>query len=236
MIEAETASDPDRLAYIHDRLTMIDAYAAPARAAAILAGLGFDEAMQHRPLSSFSGGWRMRVALSAVLFSEPELLLLDEPTNHLDLEATAWLENYLQGYPHTLLIVSHDRRLLNAVPDHILHLDQEKLTLYAGGYDEFEERRALRIAQSRAEAAKQDARRAHLQAFVDRFRAKATKARQAQSRLKMIAKMAPVAVIANDPTMSFDFPAPPELRPPLISIEKGAVGYAPGKPVLSGLD
>ncbi len=143
MAEADAAPDAARLAAIHDRLTAIEAHAAPSRAAAILAGLGFDEAMQHRPLSSFSGGWRMRVALSAVLFSEPELLLLDEPTNHLDLEATAWLENYLRGYPHTLLIVSHDRSLLNAVPDHILHLDRETLTLYSGGYDAFEERRAL---------------------------------------------------------------------------------------------
>ena len=236
MAEADAAPDAARLAAIHDRLTAIEAHAAPSRAAAILAGLGFDEAMQHRPLSSFSGGWRMRVALSAVLFSEPELLLLDEPTNHLDLEATAWLENYLRGYPHTLLIVSHDRSLLNAVPDHILHLDRETLTLYSGGYDAFEERRALRMAQSKAEAAKQEARRAHLQAFVDRFQAKASKARQAQSRLKMIAKMAPVAVIEDDPTVVFDFPEPPELRPPLISIEKGAVGYEPGKPVLSRLN
>jgi ATP-binding cassette subfamily F protein 3 len=236
LAEAEAAPDAARLAQIHDRLTAIGAHAAPARAAAILAGLGFNENMQHRPLASYSGGWRMRVALSAVLFSAPELLLLDEPTNHLDLEATAWLEDYLQTYPHTLLIVSHDRRLLNAVPDHILHLDRAKLTLYAGGYDAFEERRTLRIEQSRAEAAKQEVRRAHLQAFVDRFRAKATKARQAQSRLKMIAKMAPVAVIADDPTITFDFPVPPELRPPLIGIEKGAVGYEPGRPVLSGLD
>jgi ATP-binding cassette, subfamily F, member 3 len=236
LAEEAAGAGAERIAHIHDRLTTIGAHAAPAHAAAILAGLGFDEAMQHRPLSSFSGGWRMRVALSAVLFSEPELLLLDEPTNHLDLEATAWLEDYLRSYPHTLVIVSHDRTLLNAVPDHILHLDHAKLTLYTGGYDGFEERRMLRMAQSKAEAAKQEARRAHLQAFVDRFRAKASKARQAQSRLKMIAKMNPVAVIEDDPTMVFDFPEPPELRPPLISIEKGAVGYEPGNPVLSHLD
>ncbi len=236
LAEAEATSDVARLAHIHDRLTAIGAHAAPARAAAILAGLGFDEDMQHRPLSSFSGGWRMRVALSAVLFSQPELLLLDEPTNHLDLEATAWLEDYLRDYPHTLVIVSHDRSLLNAVPDHILHLDRAKLTLYAGGYDAFAESRALRMAQSKAEAAKQDARRAHMQAFVDRFRAKASKARQAQSRLKMIAKMAPVVVIEDDPTIAFDFPEPPELRPPLISIEKGSVGYEPGHPVLRNLN
>jgi ATP-binding cassette subfamily F protein 3 len=236
LVEEAGGADADRVAQIHDRLNTIGAHAAPSRAAAILAGLGFDEDMQHRPLSSFSGGWRMRVALSAVLFSEPELLLLDEPTNHLDLEATAWLENYLRDYPHTLVIVSHDRSLLNAVPDHILHLDRNKLTLYTGGYDAFEERRSLRMAQSKAEAAKQDLRRAHLQAFVDRFRAKASKARQAQSRLKMIAKMTPIAVLEDSATISFDFPAPPELRPPLISIENGAVGYAPGKPVLSHID
>jgi len=234
--ESEASPTAVRLAHIHDRLNAIGAHAAPARAAAILAGLGIDEAMQHRPLSGFSGGWRMRVALSAVLFSEPELLLLDEPTNHLDLEAVAWLESFLRDYPYTLLIVSHDRSLLNAVPDHILHLDHARLTLYTGSYDAFEEQRALRAAHSKAQAAKQEARRAHLQAFVDRFRAKASKARQAQSRLKMIAKMAPIAVADDDPAMAFDFPKPAELRPPLITIEKGAVGYAPGRPVLSLLD
>jgi ATP-binding cassette subfamily F protein 3 len=236
LAEVETAADPARLAHIHDRLTAIAAHAAPARAASILAGVGFDEAMQHRPLSSYSGGWRMRVALAAVLFAEPELLLLDEPTNHLDLEATAWLESYLKTYPHTLVIVSHDRSLLNAVPDHILHLDRTKLALYAGNYDAFEAARALRMEQSRAEAAKHEARRAHMQAFVDRFRAKASKARQAQSRLKMLAKMSPITVIRDDPTMVFDFPEPPPLRPPLITIDIGTVGYEPGKPVLSKLD
>ena len=236
LAEEAATTDAERLAQIHDRLAMIGAHAAPARAAAILAGLGFSEAMQQRPLSSYSGGWRMRVALSAVLFSQPELLLLDEPTNHLDLEATAWLEDYLRSYPHTLLIVSHDRSLLNAVPDHILHLDRATLTLYTGGYDDFEERRVLRMAQTKAEAAKQEARRAHLQAFVDRFRAKATKARQAQSRLKMIAKMKPIAVLEDEAAITFDFPAPPELRPPLISIDEGSVGYEPGRPVLRDLD
>lgn len=236
LAESEASANAGRLAHIHDRLTAIGAHAAPARAASILAGLGFDEPMQHRPLSSFSGGWRMRVALSAVLFSEPELLLLDEPTNHLDLEAAAWLEKFLRDYPQTLLIVSHDRGLLNAVPDHILHLDHAKLTLYTGGYDAFEGQRALRVAHSKAQAAKQEARRAQLQAFVDRFRAKASKARQAQSRLKMIAKMSPVALVEDDPTIAFDFPKPPELQPPLITIEKGAVGYAPGRPVLRQLN
>jgi ATP-binding cassette subfamily F protein 3 len=236
LARSESSADGHQLAEIHERLDQIDAYVAPARAAAILAGLGFDEPMQHRPMSSYSGGWRMRVALAAVLFSEPELLLLDEPTNHLDLEATAWLEDYLRTYPHTLLIVSHDRRLLNAVPDHILHLDQAKLALYSGGYDEFERMRALRLEQSKAEAAKQEVRRQHLQSFVDRFRYKASKARQAQSRVKMLERMVPVATFAQDPTTIFAFPEPPTLRPPLLSLDKVSVGYAPGRPVLTNLD
>jgi ATP-binding cassette subfamily F protein 3 len=234
--EAETSHDGERLAYVHSRLDEIGAHAAPARAAAILAGLGFDEPMQHRPMSFYSGGWRMRAALAAALFSEPDLLLLDEPTNHLDLEATAWLETYLQSYPRTLLIVSHDRRLLNVVPDHILHLDHNKLTLFTGGYDSFEAMRAERLMQSKAEAAKQEARRKHLQSFVDRFGAKASKARQAQSRVKMLARMTPSVALAEDTTLTFDFPAPPPLRPPLLSIDKVAVGYEPGKAVLRNLD
>jgi ATP-binding cassette subfamily F protein 3 len=235
---AEEASDPDphRIGEIHVRLAEIGAHAAPARAARILAGLGFDEAMQARPMSSFSGGWRMRVALAAVLFAEPDLLLLDEPTNHLDLEATLWLQSYLETYPRTLLLVSHDRHILNAVPDHILHLDQRKLAYYPGGYDQFERLRAARIEQTMALAAKQEARRKHLQSFVDRFRYKATKARQAQSRLKAIQRMAPVAVLQDDPSVTFAFPEPAELAPPLISLEGVAVGYEPGKPILSRLD
>ena len=169
----------------------IGAHAAPARASAILAGLGFDEAAQQQPLASFSGGWRMRVALAAVLFAEPDLLLLDEPTNHLDLEASLWLEDYLRRYPKTLLLVSHDRELLNRVPERIVHLDQRKLTSYAGGYDAFERIRREKLALQAKERAKTEARRHHMQAFVDRFRYKASKARQAQSRLKAIAKLAP---------------------------------------------
>ena len=236
LAEAETAHDPDRIGEIHARLDDIDAHAAPARAAQILAGLGFNDTMQQQPMSSFSGGWRMRVALAAVLFSEPDLLLLDEPTNHLDLEATVWLEAYLKSYPRTLLLVSHDRQILNSSVDHILHLDQRVLTYYTGGYDDFVKLRAEKIAQSRALTAKQEERRKHLQSFVDRFRAKASKARQAQSRMKMIERMGPIAMLQEDPSVVFDFPAPAELSPPLIALDGVSVGYEPGKPILKGLD
>jgi len=234
--EADIAHDADRIGEIHARLDDIDAHAAPARAAQILAGLGFDDTMQQQPMSSFSGGWRMRVALAAVLFAEPDLLLLDEPTNHLDLEATVWLEAYLKSYPRTLLLVSHDRQILNSSVDHILHLDQAVLTYYTGGYDDFEKLRAEKIAQSRALTAKQDERRKHLQSFVDRFRYKASKARQAQSRMKMIERLAPIAILQEDPSVQFDFPPPAELSPPLIALDGVSVGYEEGKPILKGLD
>ena len=236
MLEADTSDDGERLAEVHMRLVDIDAHTAPMRAAEILAGLGFTEAMQQQPMSSFSGGWRMRVALAAALFAQPELLLLDEPTNHLDLEATVWLEAYLQKYPHTLLVISHDRQILNACVDHILHLDNKQLTFYSGNYDWFESMRAERMAQSKAEAAKVDAKRKHLQSFVDRFKAKASKARQAQSRMKMLEKLGSVSVMRDDPTVSFDFPEPAELSPPLLSFDKVSVGYLPGKPVLRDID
>jgi len=234
--EADTSDDGERLAEVHMRLVDIDAHTAPMRAAEILAGLGFTEEMQQQPMSSFSGGWRMRVALAAALFAQPELLLLDEPTNHLDLEATVWLEAYLQKYPHTLLVISHDRQILNACVDHILHLDAKQLTFYTGNYDWFEKMRAERMAQSKAEASKVDAKRKHLQSFVDRFKAKASKARQAQSRMKMLEKLGSVSVMRDDPTVSFDFPEPAELSPPLISFDKVSVGYTPGKPVLRDID
>ncbi|MCC0006426.1 MAG: ABC-F family ATP-binding cassette domain-containing protein, partial [Methylobacteriaceae bacterium] len=193
--EAETAHDPHRIADIHARLADIDAHSAPARAARILSGLGFDEAAQNRALSEFSGGWRMRVALAAVLFTQPDLLLLDEPTNYLDLEGALWLVEHLRTYPATAIVISHDRDLLDDVCDHILHLDRAKLTLWKGNYSGFEtQRRELMAVQAKA-ARKQEDKRKHLQAFVDRFRAKATKARQAQSRLKMLEKMEPTTAI-----------------------------------------
>jgi len=234
--EAEHSHDPNRLGEIHERLNAIDAHAAPARAAKILLGLGFDEDMQQRPLDSFSGGWRMRVALASLLFSQPDVLLLDEPSNHLDLEATLWLENFLRSYRATILVVSHERDLLNNVVDHILHLDKGRLTLYPGGYDAFERQRAERLALQASAREKQLAQRAKLQAFIDRWRAKATKARQAQSRLKALTKMEPVAAVVEDPTMSFDFPSPENgLKPPLVTLDAASVGYG-GKPVLSRLN
>jgi len=236
MDEAEHAVDPHRIAEIHERLNAIDAHGAPARAARILAGLGFSEAAQHRPLDEFSGGWRMRVALAGLLFSEPDLLLLDEPSNHLDLEAALWLESFLKSYRASLIVVSHERDLLNNVVDTILHVERGKTTLYAGNYDQFERQRRERLAQAEASRASQEARRKKLQAYVDRWRYKAHSARQAQSRLKALARMEPVAEAAEDPSLVFDFPSPKELKPPLLMLEDVAVGYTPGVPVLSGLD
>ncbi|WP_026607171.1 ABC-F family ATP-binding cassette domain-containing protein [Methylocapsa acidiphila] len=235
MEEAETASDPARIADIHMRLADIDAHSAPARAASILSGLGFDEAAQNRSLSEFSGGWRMRVALAAVLFSNPDLLLLDEPTNYLDLEGTLWLIDYLQRYPATILVISHDRDLLDAVADHILHLDQAKLTLWRGNYSSFERQRREQQAILAKHKKKQDDQRKHLQSFVDRFRAKATKAAQAQSRLKMLAKMEPVAAIVDGHILPFHLPSPEKpLSPPIVAMEDASVGYG-GEPVLKRL-
>ena len=233
--EAEGCEDMHRLGDIHERLNAIDAHAAPSRAARILVGLGFDEEMQHQPLDSFSGGWKMRVALAALLFSAPDLLLLDEPSNHLDLEAVMWLEDFLQSYRATIVIVSHERDFLNNVVDHILHLDRGKITLYPGGYDAFERQRAERQAQQMAAREKQVAQREKLQAFADRWRAKASKAKQAQSRLKAIARMTPIAEMVDDPTLSFAFPNPDGLRPPLITLDMAAVGYGE-TPILSRLN
>ncbi len=236
LAEAETATDPHRIAEIHDRLTTIRADSAPARAARILAGLGFDEAAQQRSLSEYSGGWRMRVALAALLFSEPDLLLLDEPTNHLDLEAAMWLESYLVAYPGTVILVSHDRGLLNRVPTKILHLEGQRLLLYNGNYDTFERTRRERLEREAASNAKIQAQRRHIQAFVDRFRYKASKARQAQSRLKLLEKLQPIASVVESQTVSFDFPEPEQLSPPIVSMEGCAVGYEPGRPILKNLD
>ena len=231
----DSGHDPHRLADVHERLIAIDAHSAPSRAARILSGLGFDEEAQGRPLESFSGGWRMRVALAALLFSAPDLLLLDEPSNHLDLEAVLWLEDFLQSYPATILLVSHERDFLNNVVDHILHLAGGKLTLYPGGYDAFERQRAERQAQIASARAKQQAQREHLQDYVARNSARASTAKQAQSRAKALAKMQPIAELIDDPSLSFDFPSPEELRPPLITLDMASVGYSE-EPVLSRLN
>ncbi|HWT42357.1 MAG TPA: ABC-F family ATP-binding cassette domain-containing protein, partial [Sphingopyxis sp.] len=233
---SEVEQDPDRLGDIHERLIAIDAYTAPARAARILIGLGFDEEMQGRPLDSYSGGWKMRVALAALLFSNPDLLLLDEPSNHLDLEATMWLESFLKAYPGQLVVISHERDLLNNVVDHILHLEGGKVTLYPGGYNDFERQRAERIAQLAAAKAAQDAQRAKLQDYVARNSARASTAKQAQSRAKQLAKMQPIAAVSEDPSLAFDFPSPDELKPPLITLDLASVGYTPGAPILTRLN
>ena len=235
MERSETEGDPEKLGDIYERLIAIDAYTAPARASSILQGLGFDEAMQGRPLSSYSGGWKMRVALAALLFSAPDVLLLDEPSNHLDLEAVMWLEDFLQSYRATILLVSHERDFLNNVVDHILHLQNGKVTLYPGGYDSFERQRAERMAQLAAAKANQEAQRAKLQDYIARNSARASTAKQAQSRAKMLSKMQPIAEMANDPSLSFDFPDPDQLRPPLITLDLAAVGYAE-TPILKRLN
>ncbi|MBO9472257.1 ATP-binding cassette domain-containing protein [Shimia sp. R10_1] len=225
LAESETATDSNRIAEIQTRLSDIDAWSAEARAASILKGLGFDHEDQLRPCSDYSGGWRMRVALAAVLFSQPDYLLLDEPTNYLDLEGALWLENYLVKYPHTVLIISHDRELLNRSVGAILHLDERKLAYYTGPYDQFARQRAEQRAVQAAAAKKQQAQREHLQAFVDRFKAKASKAKQAQSRVKMLEKMTPITAPEDAARVVFTFPKPEELSPPIIAIEGGSTGY-----------
>ncbi len=234
LAEAERATDAHRIAEIQHRLSDIDAWSAEARAAAILKGLGFDTEAQKRPCSDFSGGWRMRVALAGVLFARPDLLLLDEPTNYLDLEGSLWLESYLARYPHTVIIISHDRALLNRAVGAILHLDNRRLTLWAGGYDQFARQMAERRAVQAAEARKVEARRAHLQSFVDRFRYKASKAVQAQSRIKMLEKLTPITAPEDAARVVFSFPEPEELSPPIVTMEGAAVGYG-GAPVLRRL-
>ena len=231
--EAETAHDPHRIAEIQTRLVDIDAHSAPARAAAILSGLGFSSADQARPCSEFSGGWRMRVALAATLFAAPDLLLLDEPTNYLDLEGTLWLEDHLANYPRTVIVISHDRDLLDTSVDQILRLDRGKLTLYRGSYSSFEEQRATREMLDAKHAKRQEAERKRLQAFVDRFKAKASKARQAQSRVKMLERMKPIAALVTQDVREISFPAPEKiLSPPIIAVDEVSVGYDPKQPVL----
>ncbi len=232
--EAQVASDPIRIAEIQTRLSDIEAHSAPARAAAILSGLGFSFEDQNRPCAEFSGGWRMRVALAATLFSAPDLLLLDEPTNYLDLEGTLWLEDHLANYPRTVIVISHDRDLLETSVDQILHLDRGKLTLYKGSYSSFEEQRAARELLDAKHARRQAEERKRLQAFVDRFKAKASKARQAQSRVKMLERMKPVTALVTQEALEITFPQPEKmLSPPIIAIDNLSVGYEPKLPVLS---
>ncbi len=238
LAEAETAEhseiDPERLAHIYERLNAIDAETAPARAATILSGLGFDAAAQAQPVENFSGGWRMRVALAKVLFSAPDLLLLDEPTNHLDLEATMWLESWLARFPGAALIVSHDQGLLDRAVQSIAHLDQGRLNLTAGGYSEFVRIRTEQAMQQAKAAQKIAAQRAHMQSFVDRFRATASKARQAQSRLRALEKMPAIEAVIEDSVTRFAFPEPAQMAPPILSLDEVSVGYD-GAPVLANL-
>jgi ATP-binding cassette, subfamily F, member 3 len=236
MAEAEIATDPDRIGEIHVRLADIDAYSAEARASEILVGLGFKQEELMNPAGSFSGGWRMRAALAGVLFSMPDLLVLDEPTNYLDLEGAAWLETFLRKYPNTVLVVSHDREMLNRSVTHIMALEEAKLEVHTGGYDTYMRRRAERAALMAGQKAKQDAAKAHLQKFVDRFRATASKARQAQSRIKMLEKMSEISVPIADRAMPFHFDEPAELASPLVQIEGADLGYIDGKPVLRKVD
>lgn len=236
LLETETMTDPERIAEVYQRLEDIDAYNAPARASIILSGLGFSLEAQGKPISDFSGGWRMRVALAAALFLNPDFLMLDEPTNHLDFEAIVWLENYLASYSNTLIIISHDRDILNKTVTHIAHLDQKKLTMYTGNYDQFETLRAQKLYNQQALFEKQQAQKKKMMAFVDRFRAKASKARQAQSRLKAIEKMDMVDAIIAERTTSFTFPEPERMPPPMITLNNVDIGYAPGKQVLKKLN
>lgn len=234
--EAETATDPHRIAEIQTRLVDIHAHAAPARAGAILSGLGFDAAAQARPCSDFSGGWRMRVSLAAMLFLEPDMLLLDEPTNYLDIEGAIWLKSHLKRYPNTLLIVSHDRDFLDEVCDNILHLERGAMTLYRGNYSTFARMRAEKAMQAEKEAGKVAAQREHLQAFIDRFKAKASKAKQAQSRVKMLEKLGPVATFAAEEGARLHLPNPAKpLSPPIVTMEHASAGYG-DHTVLRNLD
>jgi ATP-binding cassette subfamily F protein 3 len=233
---AETEHDPHEIAEIQTRLADMGAYAAPARAASILSGLGFSAADQQRACAEFSGGWRMRVALAATLFAEPDLLLLDEPTNYLDLEGTLWLQDHLARYPRTMIVISHDRDLLDTSVEQILSLENQKLTLYRGGYTDFERLRAERMLLDQKMAKKQEAQRKHIQAFIDRFKAKASKARQAQSRVKMLEKMAPVVAVVTSDVLPINIPSPDRLlSSPIVALDDVAVGYEPTKPVLNRL-
>lgn len=235
MARLEDGSEPENMADIYDRLIAIDAFSAESRASEILAGLGFSQEMQESPLSTFSGGWRMRVSLASLLFSNPDWLLLDEPTNHLDLEAALWLEEYLKNYSKSLLIISHDRHFLNNVCDRTLFLHGEKIQSYGGNYDTFARTWEAQQQTLKAQHTKQEAQRKHMEDFVNRFRAKASKAKQAQSRIKALEKMERLPDIVHDPEVKFDFPKPEKLAPPLIVLDHVNVGYTNDIPILKGL-
>ena len=222
---AQIEKDPNKIAEIHTRLSDINAYSAEGRASSILNGLGFSKDDLIKPCSSFSGGWRMRVALASVLFSNPELLLLDEPTNYLDFEGSVWLENYLQKFKNTALVISHDRNLLNKSVTSILHLSQKKLIFYNGNYDFFDNERRLQLEQKISQKNKQDTQRAHLESFINRFKAKASKAKQAQSRIKILEKMKPIVIEENHKIPTFKFDIVTKFSPPLVTIDQATVGY-----------